>query len=235
MKLNDNCIIYQGDAYNMVKAFKNAHLKVNHIIADPPYNVSQKNNFHTLGNRKGLDFGEWDWDFDLYTWIGEYTDLLDKNGSILIFCGYKYLSHIYDKLEQSGIDIKDVILWNKTNPMPRNINRRYVQSVEFCIWGVKKGAKWVFNKPEDVAYLKPVYEIPLCSGKERLGHPTQKSLKLMEELIKVHTNENDIILDPFMGSGSTGVACLNLGRRFIGVELSTEYFNMAKERLEKLL
>ena len=230
----DNYEIYLGNAYTMYKELLQNNVKVNHIITDPPYNISQDNNFSTMKNpRKGVDFGEWDKDFDLYNWISDYSNLLDKNGSMIIFCSYRFISHIIDKLESSGLAVKDVIIWKKSNPMPRNIDRRYVQDTEFAVWAVKKNAKWIFNKPTDKSYLRSCYETPTVSGKEKTNHPTQKSLKLMENIIKVHTNENDIILDPFMGSGSTGVASIKNNRKFVGIELDKEYFNIANDRLEK--
>ena len=122
----------------------------------------------------------------------------------------------------------------KSNPMPRNINRRYVQDMEFAIWGVKKGAKWIFNKPKDTPYLRSTFETALVSGKEKNGHPTQKSLKLMQEIIKIHTNKDDLILDPFMGSGTTGEAAISLGRKFIGIEKNPEFYKLSKERIEKI-
>lgn len=229
----NNYEIYLGNAYTMFKELMQNNVKVNHIITDPPYNISQDNNFSTMKNpRKGVDFGEWDKDFDLYNWISDYSNLLDKNGSMIIFCSYRFISHIIDKLESSGLVVKDVIIWKKSNPMPRNIDRRYVQDTEFAVWAVKKNAKWIFNKPKDTSYLRSCYETPTVSGKEKTNHPTQKSLKLMEKIIKVHTNENDIVLDPFMGSGSTGVASIKNGRKFIGIELDKEYFNIANDRLE---
>ena len=118
--------------------------------------------------------------------------------------------------------------------MPRNIERRYVQDMEFAIWAVKKKAKWVFHKPENKPYLRGFFSTSLVSGSEKLGHPTQKSLKLMEELIAIHTNQGEIILDPFMGSGSTGDAALRLNRKFIGIELEEEFYKMAKKRLKKI-
>lgn len=117
--------------------------------------------------------------------------------------------------------------------MPRNVNRRYVQDTEFAIWAVKKNAKWIFNKKSDLPYLRSTFETAVVSGKEKNGHPTQKSLKLMEELINIHTKENEIILDPFMGSGTTGVAALKNKRKFIGIEIDNKYYEIAKERLKK--
>ena len=232
--ITDDYELYLGNAYTMIKELKQNNIKVNHIITDPPYNISQDNNFNTMKNpRKGVDFGEWDKNFDLYNWISDYEEILDKNGSMIIFCSYRYISHIIDKLESSGMVVKDTLIWRKSNPMPRNIDRRYVQDTEFAVWAVKKNAKWTFNKPEDVSYLRSCYETSTVSGKEKTNHPTQKSLKLMEKIIKVHTNPDDIILDPFMGSGSTGVAAVKNNRKFIGIELQKEYFNISLERLEK--
>ena len=184
--------------------------------------------------RRGVDFGDWDWNFDLYKWIEDYSEILNDNGSMIIFCSYRYISHIIEKLESSGLVAKDILIWKKTNPMPRNINRRYVQDSEFAVWAVKKKAKWVFNKPENVPYLRSCFETGLVCGSERTNHPTQKSLKLMEDIIKIHTNENELILDPFMGSGTTGVAAIKNNRQFLGIELSEEYWNISKNRIESV-
>lgn len=225
--------IYNTDAYKIISYFKEKKLEVDHIITDPPYNISQKNNFSTMksAERKGVDFGEWDKNFDLYSWIDEYVGLIKPGGSIIIFCSYRYISYVVETLERSGVIVKDVLKWIKSNPMPRNINRRYVQDTEFAVWAVKKGEKWIFNKPENSGYLRAEFHTATVSGKERTSHPTQKSLQLMENIINIHTNPNDVILDPFMGSGTTGVAALKNKRKFIGVEIDKEYFDIAKRRL----
>ena len=187
--------------------------------------------------RVGVDFGNWDrGKFDLYSWIPNYAKLLNKNGSMIIFCSYRFISYIIDVLESEEADmvVKDIMVWQKSNPMPRNINRRYVQDMEFAIWAVKKKSKWIFNKPDDKPYLRAMFTTSVVSGGERLGHPTQKSLQLMEDIVTIHTNPGDLILDPFMGSGSTGAAALKNGRRFLGIEFEKEYFEMAKKRLEKI-
>lgn len=226
--------IYNDDSYKKIDELIEEGIKVDHIITDPPYNISKENNFSTMKNpRSGVDFGEWDrGDFDLLSWIPKYLRILNKDGSIIIFCSYRYISHIIDILENNGVLVKDIIVWQKSNPMPRNISRRYVQDMEFAIWGVKKGAKWVFNKSEDKPYERSIFYSPLVSGKEKLGHPTQKSLKIMKEIIEIHTNENQIILDPFMGSGTTGKAAIDMGRKFIGIEKEREYFEICEKRLK---
>jgi len=229
---SQNYKLFCDDAYNKIHEFIKNKIIVNHIITDPPYNISVENNFFTMKNpRKGIDFGAWDKEFDLLNWISDYEKILDKNGSIIIFCSYRYLSKIIEKLEISNFVVKDVLEWRKSNPMPRNINRRYVQDTEFAIWAVKNGAKWVFNKPKSKPYLRAYFEAPVVSGNERTEHPTQKSLSVMEKIIQIHTNEEEIILDPFMGSGTTGIASLINNRKFIGVELDSQYFNIAKKRI----
>lgn len=138
-------------------------------------------------------------------------------------------------MEESDICVKDVLVWRKNNPMPRNIERRYVQDMEFAVWGVKKGAKWVFHKDENKPYMRSMFETGVVSGTERTIHPTQKSIKLMREIVAIHTNENDIIIDPFMGSGTTGVACVAQNRKFIGVEIDQDYFILSAQRIERLI
>jgi hypothetical protein len=118
--------------------------------------------------------------------------------------------------------------------MPRNINRRYVQDTEFAIWAVKPKGKWVFNLPKDKKYLRAEFRTPTVSGCERVGHPTQKSLKLMSQLISIHTNEGDTVLDPFMGSGTTGVAASLLGRKYLGIDMDFAYLELASKRREEL-
>ena len=144
------------------------------------------------------------------------------------------VSDIIELAEKAGFYYKTTGVWHKTNPMPRNINRRYVQDSEFAVWAVKKKAKWVFNKPSDAPYLRSCFETSTVSGAERTNHPTQKSLKLMEEIVKIHTNPGDLILDPFMGSGTTGVAAIKNGRKFVGIELDEGYWHTAKERIESV-
>ena len=226
--------IYCSDAFVKVKEFQNQKFFVNHIITDPPYNISKENNFDTMktSNRQGVDFGNWDKKFDLLSWIGKYSKILDGNGSFIIFCSYYFISDIIREMEANDLVVKDIIVWQKTNPMPRNINRRYVQDMEFAIWGVKKGAKWVFNKDENKPYMRSLISSSLVSGKERTAHPTQKSLAVMKEIIKTHTNKGDLVLDPFMGSGTTGVASLELDRNFIGIEKEPDYFYISKNRIK---
>lgn len=229
----DRYTLYQGDCIEVMPKLIGSEVKFDAVITDPPYNISRDNNFKTMG-RAGIDFGEWDKGFDLTGWIKYCEPLLKKGGNIVIFNSWKNMTLITDALENNGFEVKDLIRWKKTNAMPRNRDRRFITDYEVAVWAVKKGGKWTFNR------LSDTYEIPEILGgltpkSEKIngGHPTQKPVYVMKWLLERLTNENDLILDPFMGRGSTGVACLATNRRFAGVEIDENDFIMAKERLEK--
>ena len=223
--------IYNGDCLEIMDSLIEEGIKVDCILTDPPYMIARKNNFHTMG-RKGIDFGEWDKDVDLFSWLDRIPKLLSKNGSVVIFNDWKNLGDIARYCESLGLEIKDLLRWEKTNPMPRNRDRRYITDYECAIWLVNKKSKWVFNRLDE-KYQRPKFEYPVVSGNEKTIHTTQKPVKLMEEIIRVHTKKDNTILDCFMGSGSTGVACMNTNRKFIGIELDENYFNIAKQRIEE--
>lgn len=226
-----NIELFNDDCLNIMKKLSNENKKFELILTDIPYNVSRKNNFHTVG-RRGIDLGEWDKNFNFLEWLDYVPNLITKNGSVLIFCSLQQISFIIEALEKLNFVFKDCIVWLKSNPMPRNVERRYVPSNEYVLWFVKKGAKWTFNKPNEYKYLKQMIKNSKCSGNERTEHITQKPLKVIEFLINLHSNENDTVFDPFMGSGTTGVACKNLNRSFIGVEIDEKYFGITKKRIE---
>lgn len=219
--------LYQGDCLGVMKNMLDN--SVDMVLTDPPYNIARKNNFKTMG-RSGIDFGEWDKNVDLFSYIDECYRLLRKNGSFVVFNDWKNLGDIVKYAEKLGFVTKDLLRFEKTNPMPRNRERRYVTDYECGIWFVMPKAKWIFNRQHD-KYQRPKFVYSIDRG----FHPTQKSLRLMEDLVRIHTNEGHIVFDPFMGSGTTGVACLKLNRDFVGVELDEGYFKTAKKRIEGVL
>lgn len=197
------------------------------VLTDPPYNISRANGFKSMG-RQGLDFGDWDKDQDILSYITMVSVVLKPGGSFIVFNDWKNLGDISKVSESVGLSTKDIIRLEKTNPFPRNTNRRYVCDYEFAVW-FTKGKGWVFNKQNETPYLRPKFYAPTVKGE----HPTQKNLKLIEDLIKIHSNEFDVVLDPFMGSGTTGVACAKLNRSFVGFELDEAYFKIAKRRINE--
>ena len=157
--------------------------------------------------------------------------LLSKDATVVIFNTFNNLAKTQDILEKQGLVYKDFLVMRKSNPMPRNRDRRYINSCEYALVMVVKDSKWVFNRQSET-YDSNVIETKVVSGKEKTSHTTQKSLDVISQLIKRHSNEGQLILDTFMGSGTTGLACKNLSRSFIGIELDTTYFQLAKQRIE---
>ncbi len=220
------------DYKDIVKELIEKKIKVDLILTDPPYCVSRdyQLGFSNMG-RSGMNYGEWDYGFDQKEWIKVCSPLVREGGSFIIFNDWKNLSYLVEELEMNGFIIKDLIRWEKSNPMPRNVNSRYVMDVELAIWAVKGKRKWIFNKPENIPYLKPVYKTGVVLGKGKRIHPTQKSLDLFSQIIQVHSNEGDLVFDPFSGSGTTAVACKETGRNFIGSEIDSDYYQKAVKRL----
>jgi site-specific DNA-methyltransferase (adenine-specific) len=221
--------IYQRDCIEGMGMIPNE--SVNLLLTDPPYNVSMKSNFHTMG-RKGVDFGEWDKGFDQHEWLSIACDKVKKGGSAVIFNDYKNIGIMTDVLSEKGFVVKELIMWRKSNPMPRNRDRLYVTSVEVALWAVK-GKGWTFNRQRDT-YENAIFESPIVNHKQRF-HPTQKPESVITNLVEIHSNAQDIILDPFMGSGTTAVAAVRTNRNFIGFEREPEYVEIANKRLDNEL
>ncbi|MFV8471842.1 DNA-methyltransferase [Mycoplasma sp. 1458C] len=226
--------IFNIDNIKLFHKWRKANIEpfIDAIITDPPYNISRKNNFKTIG-RQGIDFGTWDYNFNQTKWIKLVSPFVKKGGSIIIFNDYKNFGEICKTLENNGFIIKDLIRWIKSNPMPRNTLRRYVTDFELAIWAVKPGKKWVFNKGENIKYKRPeIFFSTVASGKNRI-HPTQKPLSVIEELILTHTHKNDLIFVPFMGSGTTAIACLKNNRRYLGTEIDKDYYEKSIKRINE--
>lgn len=225
--------IFNTDYKKLIEKMKEENIKVDAIITDPPYNVSRDNQlgFSNMG-RSGMNYGKWDYDFNQTEWIEESAELVKPGGSVIIFNDWKNLGDIAKALEENKFEVKDIIRWEKKNPMPRNVERRYVNDCEFAIWAVKKGGKWTFNKDNTVGYLKPVITTGIVPGGKKRLHPTQKHLEVMEQLVKTHTNELDTVFDPFLGSGTTALACKIYNRNVIGSEIEKKYYDITMERLK---
>lgn len=206
---------------------------VDAIITDPPYIIARENRFETMG-RYGIDFGEWDKEFDLISWISLAIKKLRKGGNVVIFTDWKKISYIIEELEKNNIEIKDLIRIEKSNPIPRNRDRRFITDYEVAIYGVKKGSKWTFNRLSE-KYERPLIKTAITPKSQKIGkgHPTQKPLYVMEWLVERLTQKGDVVLDPFIGSGTTAIACINNERSYIGFELDENYFELANERITK--
>jgi len=136
-------------------------------------------------------------------------------------------------VERVGFQFRKVIHWHKTNPFPAIYTRKmYSNSMEMLVHFSKGSPKTWNNK--HVNEMHNFIQSPICMGKERSKHKTQKPLKVCLPFIEISSNEDDLVLDPFMGSGSTAVACKMLNRKYIGYELSEDFFHIANSRLDEI-
>ena len=213
--------LLQGDCMELMNNIPNESIDL--VLTDIPYNVVNRED---NGLRK-LDKENADvLTFDLINFLEQLYD--KAKSTIIIFCGKEQVSLIHsyfnDKQKKGKGTVRQLI-WEKSNPSPMNGQHIYLSGVENAIWFKKRGG--TFN-----AHCKnTVFKYPI--GRSKL-HPTEKNHLLLQELILDNSNENDLILDPCMGSGSTGVVALQNNRNFLGIELNQNYFEIAKNRLEGL-
>ena len=229
------------------------------IFADPPYNLS-RNGLISKNSKTGGDYfmvnEEWDKmsskEYRRFTddWIKLCKNVLKPNGSIFIACSYHNIGECIITLKENGFEVKNIITWQKTNAMPNLTRRVLTHSTEFIIWAVK-GKGWVFNyevlkelnpqkqKDGTAKQMRDVWSIPLCQGKERLKnsdgkalHPTQKPEELLKRIILGFSNEGDIVLDPFAGSGTTPYIAKKYNRNYIAIEKDKKYFEAMTKRLD---
>lgn len=225
--------LYNGDCVTILEELSEKYQnKIDAVITDPPYNISRPNNFQTMGSasRIGMDFGDWDKEFDICAFISKLPPLLKENANVVIFNAWENLSDIQNTCKQNHIEIKRCLVLNKSNPAPFNRDRMFVNDVEFALWGVynskDKPTGWTFNRENPLE--KCVINTVVQSSKL---HPTMKDISVIEYLMRVLTNVGDTVLDCFMGSGTTGVACKNLKRNFVGIEIDEHYYDVSKERI----
>ena len=176
------------------------------------------------------NYGDWDSEFTmekLNLFIKHYFRVLKNGGTMIMFFDLWKITPLKEMMEDAGFKQIRFIEWIKTNPQPLNSSTNYLTNCrEIALVGIKKSKPTFHSK-----YDNAIYEFPLQGGKNRF-HPTQKSLRLFEELIKKHSNEGDIVLDTFLGSGTTAVAAKNMNRNYMGCEISKEYYDKLIQLLE---
>lgn len=231
------------------------------IFADPPYNLSGNrldlpNN--TTGGAYYKMNEQWDvFTESGYTkftseWLESCYGALTDNGGLYVSCTQHNIGDILLEARRLKFKLNNILTWYKTNAMPNITKRTFTHSTEFVCWFVK-GKNWIFNydrvkqfnphktadnKDKQMRDFFDFIELPIVQGKERLkngdgraAHPTQKPEKLLELIILASSNEGDVVLDPFFGSGTTGVVAKKLNRNFIGIEKNNDYIALAKKRL----
>jgi len=210
-----NATLYMGDCMDILPTLP----KVDAVITDPPYGEVNRNNSGLRNLNKGAA--------DVVTFSERELAKLfcQLSNSIYVWCGFSQISEytkVFKELEFSS----RLVIWEKTNPSPMNGQHIWLSSIEPCVFSRKSGA--VFNEH----CVSPVFRLP-TEPKEY--HPTAKPIQLMKRLIKASTNQKMTVIDPFMGSGTTGVAAIQMGRKFIGIEREPKYFEIACKRIEQAI
>jgi len=254
MKLNT---IHKGDC-RIVLNKEIPEESVDLIFADPPYNLSG-NGLKWEGNKTGGDWfmvnEKWDQmtedEYLKFTkeWIEACKRVLKPNGSIYISCTYHNIGELIMVLKALGFTPRNIITWHKNNAMPSMTRRTFTHSCEYVLF-FSKGKKWIFNytdikkinperaKDGSEKQMRDLWIMPVVQGKERVrdktgrsAHPTQKPENLLERVILASSNKGDIVLDPFLGSGTTAIVAKRLGRKWIGIETEDKYIRVAEKRL----
>jgi len=244
--------IIQGDSISTLKFLPDESIDM--IFADPPYFMQTDGELIRNDGTKFIGVkDEWD-KFDNYLeydkfcsdWLKECRRILKKDGTIWVIGSFQNIYRIGYIMQNMGFWILNDIVWSKTNAVPNFGGTRFQNSNETLLWCSKsKKSKYTFNY-KTMKYMnnnrqdKSIWDIPICIGKERIkgedgkkAHSTQKPEKLLEKIIISSSKPNDIILDPFFGTGTTGAIAKRYGRRFIGIERETQYLKISKDRISK--
>ena len=240
--------LYIGDCLKVLKKIEEKSIDM--IFADPPYFLSSGGVSCHSGRQVSVDKAEWDkcisskdkLNFNR-KWIRACREVLKDEGTIWISGTFHNIYSVGMALEEEHFKIINNITWRKLNPPPNLACRCFTHSTETIIWAKKdcKGNKHFFNYPlmkeiNGGKQMKDVWEGPLTPKKEKNNgkHPTQKPLYLLEKILLASSKEGDVILDPFNGSGTTGVASKKLKRKYIGIDLDEGYINLTIKRLNEL-
>lgn len=224
--------LINDDCFNLLPKIPDKCIDL--ILTDPPYNIAQYSTGNiNLPNRKPLNNNIASWDkksLNVQDLAYHFKRILKPTGNIFIFTSYNLIGQWHTYLDKE-FDTFQFFIWHKTNPPPKIYKNGFLNSCEciLCLWN--KGHTWNFINQKE---MHNFFECPICMFPERLNnphHPTQKPLKLLKHLIKIASNPNDLVFDPFMGVGSIGVAAVSLNRRFAGCEIDPVYYLATKNRL----
>ena len=252
MDLPLDCIL-EGDCIEMLRALPPA--SVHAIFADPPYNLQLKGELRRP-DESVVDGVDDDWDrfatlavYDAFTraWLTEARRVLRKDGTIWVIGSYHNVFRLGAALQDLDFWILNDVIWRKANPMPNFRGRRFTNAHETMIWASRgQDSRYKFNYTamkslNDDTQMRSDWFIPLCTGSERLRdekgqkvHPTQKPEALLHRVILSCTSPGDVVLDPFLGSGTTAAVAKRLGRRYIGIERDPSYAAAARKRIQAI-
>ena len=242
--------IINGDSLKELKKIPDETFDL--VFADPPYNLQLKKELNRPDRSKVSAVNDkWDkfknfksYDDFTFNWLSECKRILKKNGTIWVIGSYHNIFRVGSKIQDLGFWILNDVIWNKNNPMPNFRGTRFTNAHETLIWASKsQGSKYTFNYQSlkclnDDLQMRSTWNLPICNGKERLKnngtkvHSTQKPESLLHRIILASSNKNDLILDPFLGSGTTAVVSKKLARNYFGIEKEKNYFEAAYSRIK---
>lgn len=211
-------------------------------LTDPPYSISRKTGFSKGGGvarfAVSMDFGEWDHkEIDLPRLSEEFFRVLRKGGTAIIWYDLWKITPLADALRAAGFRMLRLLIWEKTNPVPLNSKAFYLSNSREIAIAAVKGSRPVFNSEYDNGVYSVsnsgVYSAPIPRHNGKRIHPTQKPLDLFKELVRKNSNEGDLVIDPFAGSGTTAIACLAENRKFKGCEINPKYAKVARQRIRE--
>ena len=250
MKTDFKNKIINGDSLEELKKIPRETFDL--IFADPPYNLQLKSELTRPDRSKVSAVNDkWDqfenfkkYDDFTYEWLSECKRILKKDGAIWVIGSYHNIFRVGTAIQNLGFWILNDVIWNKNNPMPNFRGTRFTNAHETLIWASKsEKSKYTFNYQSlkclnDDLQMRSNWDLPICNGSERLKkdgkkiHSTQKPEALLHRILLATSNKNELILDPFLGSGTTATVAKKLGRNYFGIEKEKNYFKAAEQRIK---
>ena len=246
--------ITQGDSLELLKKIPDKSIDL--VFADPPYNLQLRDTLYRP-DQTTVEAVTNDWDkFDTYQaydefcliWLKECKRVLKDGGALWVIGSYHNILRLGTSIQNLGFWILNDIIWHKSNPMPNFKGTRFTNAHETIIWASKNhDSKYNFNyhamkSLNEGTQMRSDWHLPICSGNERLKdidgnkiHSTQKPEALLYRVLLSSSKKDDIVLDPFFGTGTTGAVAKKLGRNFIGIEREVSYINAAKKRIREII
>lgn len=239
--MDSKYILYNMGCMDAMKEIESDSVDL--VLTDPPYNLglfmknratnlkAMRENYFGAAGWDNLEFEEWEHDMD--NLFGELARVIKTRGSVIMFMAIIKVETIIRIAEKHGFYYKTTGIWHKKNPMPRNMNLHFINSTETWIYFTYKSHTGTFNNNGKAIHDFIETSVTPAGEKKYGKHPTQKPVELLEHFVTILSNEGDMVFDPFCGSGSSGVAALQLNRLFIGSEISKDYCALSEERMKQ--
>lgn len=196
---------------------------VSAVLCDPPYGIDYQSTRVEKAKRKPKIRND---KTPFVYFIPHLNRILKDDGCVFVFTRWDVQQSFLDAMKDNGLKVRNVLIWDKVIHGMGDLKRAYGSRYESIIFASGKDFRFVEKRPQDIIRCQRVQPM-------KLVHPNEKPVQLLETLIRQTVQQNGVVLDCFMGSGATGIACMNTNRRFIGMEMDPKYFEIAKQRIEQ--